>query len=230
MMRERFLKVKIEYNNMFEWIFGSKKDVKRVEEDTKKGFNSVKEDINKLGVWIKHLDKSDEDLKNQNYLLREELSTIKDELESIKNIISFHDLEVLKQLGKSQTARLNKQTGGGGVQGGVQTAVQTADFNKNTFFDISKLSVMERAIIMVLLNTDMKLSYDDLSAMLGKDRSTIRGHINRIKQKNESLVEEIIEQNGKKRVFIPQDIKENMLKNVKVRVGNSEKGFKKLKN
>ena len=64
----------------------------------------------------------------------------------------------------------------------------------------------------------MKLSYDDLAAMLGKERSTIRGQINTIKQKSESLIEEIIEKNGKKRVFIPEEIKEKMLKKTKVRV------------
>jgi len=67
---------------------------------------------------------------------------------------------------------------------------------------LDHFSITERAILWVLLNTDMKLSYDDLAAMLGKERSTIRGQINRIKQKSE-IIEEQIEKNGKKRLFIP---------------------------
>ena len=74
----------------------------------------------------------------------------------------------------------------------------------------------------------MKLSYDDLAAMLGKERSTIRGQINTIKSKSESIIEEIIEKNGKKRVFIPEEIKENMLKKAKVRV-EKQKNKKKSK-
>mgnify|MGYP003395944902 CR=1 FL=1 len=33
---------------MFEWLFGAKKEVKKIEEDTKQGFDSVKKDINKI--------------------------------------------------------------------------------------------------------------------------------------------------------------------------------------
>ncbi|MEK6829935.1 MAG: hypothetical protein AABY15_07485, partial [Nanoarchaeota archaeon] len=104
----------------------------------------------------------------------------------------------------------NKQQGVYAVQTGVQTAVQTPK--------LDQFSITERAILWVLLNTDMKLSYDDLASMLGKERSTIRGQISRIKQKSDALIEEITEQNGKKRVFIPENIKENMLKKTKVRV------------
>ena len=80
---------------------------------------------------------------------------------------------------------------------------------------------------MVLLNSDLKLSYDDLAAMTGKSRATIRGQINSIKQKSEGLVEEIIEKNGKKRVFVPENIKEKLLKNVKVRVSREGKTRKR---
>jgi len=113
----------------------------------------------------------------------------------------------------------NKQTAVYAVQTGVQTGVQTPK--------LDQFSITERAILWILLNADMKLSYDDLAAMLGKERSTIRGQINTIKQKSENLIEETIERNGKKRVFIPENIKEKMLKKTKVRI----KGYKKsLKN
>ena len=64
----------------------------------------------------------------------------------------------------------------------------------------------------------MKLSYNDLSAMLNKEKSTIRGQINTIKSKSESLIEETVEKNGKKRIFIPEQMKEKLLKKQKVRV------------
>ena len=72
----------------------------------------------------------------------------------------------------------DKQTGVYAVQTGVQTGVQTPN--------LDQFSVTERAIIWILLNSDMRLSYDDLAAILGKERSTVRGHLNRIKQKSEA--------------------------------------------
>ena len=71
----------------------------------------------------------------------------------------------------------------------------------------------------------MNRSYDVLAAMLGKERSTIRGQINAIKQKSD-IIDETIERNGKKRLSISEEIKEKMLKKVKVRVSNSKKSKK----
>jgi hypothetical protein len=58
-----------------------------------------------------------------------------------------------------------------------------------------------------------------LHFLLGKERSTIRGQINSIKQKSEGLIQEITENNGKKRVFIGDEMKEKMKKYAKVRLG-----------
>ena len=74
----------------------------------------------------------------------------------------------------------------------------------------------------------MRLSYDDLAAILGKERSTVRGHLNRIKQKSEILIEENVEKNGK-RVFIPENMKEKLLKRQKVRELEGKKILKKSK-
>jgi hypothetical protein len=71
---------------------------------------------------------------------------------------------------------------------------------------------------MILLNSDMKLSYEDLGAMMGKDPATVRGQINGVKQKCEGLIEEQIEKNNKKRLFIPEKLRNTLLKKVKVRV------------
>jgi len=202
---------------MFGWFFG-KKEVERLKEDTKGGFESVKKDINSVSAWIKHLDSEKNLQKRDIEDIKDILSSINEEVEGIKNVLSI--MNELKPNSKIQTPKqvFNKQTGVYAVQTGVQTAVQTPNFDH--------FSVTERAILWVLLNSDMKLSYDDLAAILGKERSTIRGHLNRIKQRSKGLIEEIIEKNGKKRVFIPEDIKEKLLKKVKVRVKNKKKSSK----
>ena len=199
---------------MFGWFFG-KKEVERVKEETKKGFESVKKDVASVSGWIKHLDSEKNFQKKEIEDIKDILSTIKKEIEDLKNVVSIMGelksnrvFKTNKQLSKQQTAVYAVQTG-------VQTGVQTPK--------LDQFSITERAILWILLNADMKLSYDDLSAMLGKERSTIRGQINTIKQKSEDLIEETIEKNGKKRVYIPENIKEKMLKKTKVKVKMNKK-------
>jgi hypothetical protein len=202
---------------MFGWFFG-KRDVEKLKEDTKKGFDSVKKDVSSTGVWIKHLDFENDALKKDVNEIKEVLSSVQNELDGLKNVIAM--MNELKPGRKNQTTKqvFDKQTAVYAVQTGVQTGVQTPNFDQ--------FSVTERAILWVLLNSDLRLGYDDLAAMLGKERSTIRGHLNRIKQKSEGLIEEVVEKNGKKRVFVPEEIKEKLLKKVKVRVKSKEKDKK----
>ncbi len=208
---------------MFEWLFGRKKDVEIVKDEVKNSFSSVKKDINNLSEWIKYLDQQYSKLKFDISDLRKDLSSINEDVEGLKNTLSFIDERLFKQLFKTSKQVFNKQTAVYAVQTGVQTPVQTGVYG-----NLSSFSITERAIILVLLNTDLKLSYDDLAAMMGKSRATIRGQINSIKQKSESLVEEVIERNGKKRVFIPDKIKEKLLKSVKVRVDKAKESAKKI--
>ncbi len=202
---------------MFDWLFGKRGD-ETLKEDTKRGFDSVKKDINSIVGWIKHLDSEENLMKKDLEELKDTLSSVQNEIEGMKNVVAI--MNELKSSNKNQTAKqlFNKQPPVYAVQTGVQTGVQTPNFDQ--------FSVTERAIIWVLLNSDLRLGYDDLAAMLGKERSTIRGHINRIKQKSEGLIEEVVEKNGKKRVFIPEEIKEKLLKRVKVRDKSKEKGKK----
>ena len=143
------------------------------------------------------------------------MSSIKEDVDGLKNILSMMNELKTNRLFKTPKQVFNKQTPVYAVQTGVQTGVQT--------LKLSQFSVTERAILWILLNTEMKLSYDDLAAMLGKERSTIRGQINTMRQKSEGIIEEEIERNGKKRVFIPENIKEKMLKKEKVRVKSGKK-------
>jgi hypothetical protein len=192
------------------WFFSNKKRVDEIKEDTKKSFDSVKRDIGAVGGWIKHLNSERELQKKEIDEIKQDLSSIKEEIDGIKNVLSIiNQIKPNNQL-KINKQMFNKQSSVFAVQTGVQTGVQTPK--------LDSFSVTERAILWILLNTDMKLSYDDLASMLGKERSTIRGQLNRIKQKNEDMLEEVIEQNGKKRVFIPENIKEILLKKTKVRV------------
>jgi hypothetical protein len=184
-----------------------KREVEQLKQAVQTGFNSAKQDMNSLSTWVKHLNSEDSKLKEQISILNDEISSIKEELEGLKNVISIvGERPIFKQ---RQTV-FDKQTAFKGVLNTVQTGVQTA------FLD--NLSTTERAIIFVLLNSEMKLSYEDLAAMLGKEKATIRGQINSIKQKSEGLIEEIVGENNKKRVFIPEKAKEILLKTRKVRV------------
>jgi predicted transcriptional regulator len=200
------------------WFFRKKVDKTEFEQlkhAVQTGLNSAKQDVNSLGTWVKYLDRSDSKLKEEIFELNEELATVKSELEDLKNVLSIVGKG---QMFKQQQTVFNKQTAVSPVLNSVQTAVQTA------FLD--NLSVTERAIIFILVNSDMKLSYEDLAAMLGKKKSTIRGQINAIRQKNEGLIEEQMGENNKKRVFIPDKIKEMLLKSGKVRVKNKKNNEK----
>ena len=212
---------------MFEWLFGKKKGVEELKDETKRGFSAVKNDINSLSEWVKHLNKQDDLHKQAVDDVNVRLSSMETDLEGIKNMLALMDGKYSKRLFKQRERKFVEQTAVQGVYDGVQTAVQTAETYSN--LSIHNLSSMERAIVVILLNTDMKLSYDDLASMTGKSRATVRGQINSIKRKSESLIEEIIERNGKKRVFIPEETKEKLLKSVKVRVSKPGKHGKKFK-
>jgi len=192
------------------WFGSWKKEVERVKEDTKNSFDSVKKDISSVSEWIKHLNSEKNLQKKEIEEIKEILSSIKEEVVGLKNVVSIMNELKTNRVFKTPKQVFNKQTAVYAVQTGVQTGVQTPK--------LSQFSVTERAILWILLNTEMKLSYDDLAAMLGKERSTVRGQINTMRQKSEGIIEEEIEKNGKKRVFIPEDIKEKMLKKTKVRV------------
>jgi len=183
-----------------------KKEVDMLKQAVQTGFNNAKQDINKLSKWIKHLNKTDKELKDDIFYLQDDLSTVKDELLEIKNMISM--LSERPMFKQKQTV-FNKQSGVYDVENTVQTGVQTVL--------LDNLTATERAIIFVLLNSDMKLSYEDLASMLGKSKATIRGQINSIKQKSEGLVDEIIGENNKKRVYIPERVKESLVKRKKVK-------------
>jgi len=209
---------------MFSWFTkkAEKEDVDHLKAAVQTGFDKVKQDTTNISTWIKHLDFKSEQQSDEISDVYEELSSIRSELENIKNMI---DILGNRKLFKQPQTVFNKQTAVQAVQTPVQTAVQS------TFLDnfLDNLSITERAIIWVLLNSDLKLSYDDLAAMLGKERATVRGQLNSIKQKSEGLVAEKIERNNKKRFYIPDKVKGTLMKKVKVRLKRGSKKSEKVR-
>ena len=199
-------------------FFGHKKRIAKLRNDMHSSFDNVKDDFSKVGKWITHID-------DKHTLNTEEVAEIKDQLLSIQNdllevkdFISFFGPQLSKDLSKQTQTTFNKQAPHGFVQTVVQTDVQTDV--------LSNLTVMERGIVWALLNSDMRLSYEDLAALLGKNKSTIRGQINVIKQKNSGLIMESREFSGKKRLYVPDEIKANIIKSVKIKVNQSKKSKK----
>ncbi len=204
---------------MFDWFFG--KGVRRLEDETKKSFSTVKKDMDAVGKWVKHLDSKDKQLFDLINSLKSDLSSVKDEVESLRE-----GLELVSDAGKNKqvfekTGVLDKQTAVWDVGKAVQTAVQTGNF----YGILKNLTSSERLLVFTLMNAGngMKLSYEDLARLLGKERSTVRGQINAIKQKSEGLILEITEKNGKKRVFVPEEVRGKLAKYAKVRVKGKRK-------
>ena len=205
------------------WLFGGKKEVVKLEQETRKSFSEVKKDFESVGKWIKHLNNSDKQLFDVLSEIKREITSINDDLEGVKEALSFMNLaQEHKQVFK-KTPVLNKQEPVFSVDEPVQTPVQTGNF-----YDILKgLSSNERLIVFTLMNSEMKLSYEDIARLLGKERATIRGQINAIKQKSEGLIQELTEPNGKKRVFVSEEVRNKLEKYAKVRVKDEQK-YKKL--
>ena len=191
-------------------LFGHKKRVSKLRAEVQDSFNHVKKDFNKVGEWIKHLDDKHGSHVNEITEIKNQLLTIQEDLMELKDFISFFGPQLSKGLSKQVSTDVVKQTMSVGVQTGVQTAVQT-DILDN-------LTVMERAIVWALLNSEMKLSYEDLAALLGKDKSTIRGQINAIKQKGGGFIMEAREVSGKKRLYVPNEVKSRIIKGVRVKI------------
>jgi predicted transcriptional regulator len=196
-------------------LFRKKRGVEDLKVEIQDSFNHVKKDFNKVGEWIKHLDDNHDNHDNEIKLIKEQLLSIHGELMEMKDFVSFFGPHLSKQLTKQDQHRVVKQAESFSVQTPVQTPVQTDILNN--------LTVMERGIVWALLNSDMNLSYEDLAAVQGKDKSTIRGQINSIRQKTPGIVEEVREPNGKKRLYIPERIKTEIVKSVKIRVKKSKK-------
>lgn len=196
-------------------FFRKKSVVEGLKKEVQESFDHVKKDFNKIGEWINHLDGKHENHQKEIDSLKNHILEIQRDLTEIKDAVSFFGSGINRVLSKQPQTERDKQTVAVDVQTPVQTAVQTSI--------LDKLTVMERAIVWALINSEMRLSYEDLATILGKDKSTIRGQINAIKQKSESLIGEMREVNGKKRLYVPEEVRDKILKSVKVRIRDKNK-------
>jgi predicted transcriptional regulator len=204
-------------------LFKSSKKIKHLEDETRKSFSEVKKDFQSVAQWIKHLDAQDKQLFEVIQDVKRQLASIQTDIDSVKEAVSLTNLAVEHQQVFKKQPVLNKQTPFFDEPEPVQTPVQTGNF-----YDIlNNLSSNERLIVFTLMNTEMKLSYEDIARLLGKERATIRGQINAIRRKSEGLIQELTEPSGKKRVFVSEEIKEKLAKYGKVRVGERQE-YKKL--
>lgn len=204
-------------------LFGTSKKVKRLEKDVRNSFSDVRKDLEGVSKWIKHLNNSDKQLFDLISDLKIELSSIKDDLDGLKEVVSLTNLAVEHKQVFKKTAVLDKQGAVYAVQEPVQTPVQTGNFHDI----LNGLTSNERLVVFTLMNTELKLSYEDLARLLGKERATIRGQINAIKQKSDGIIQELTEPSGKKRVFVSEEVRNKLGKYAKVRV-KDEKKYKKL--
>ncbi len=131
-------------------------------------FSNIKRDVDTVNKWLGHFKNRHHEHDQKLELLSQRISTIEEFLEDIPDVWK-----------------------------GVQTAVQTGGVSKQLQTDsrpnncpklskqlskqyeemtliekIRKLTIMERAVVWALVNTDLKLSYEDLGKALGKDKST----------------------------------------------------------
>jgi hypothetical protein len=218
----------------FLW-FGKKKE-NTIQEEVKVSFKAVHEDMGKIISWINHLNTQDKQRNTQMGEISDEILKIKEDIDGIKSFISYFDSSLSRGVFKHPRTPVFKQTPVVGVQTRVQTGVQTPIFNgnfgndyQNNFIDernnsgsygsfLRNLSSTERTIVWIVLNSELKLSCDDIAALLGKERATVRGQLNSIKRKNENLILEHVEKNGKKRYYVDPRIKESLLKQLKSKV------------
>lgn len=199
------------------WVFGKKEDKhekkwKDLHEKLDNSFVNIKKDAVNFSKWINHLHTKKEEHHSRISTIERKLYKIEEMIEELSKKQIF--LEQSKQLFKHKqpNSRLKQ------LAVGVQTGVQTANLTdlKEISIVLKNLTVMERAVVWVLLNTDLKMSYEDISVTLGKDKSTVRGQLNNIKRKSESLISESTEYStGKKRYFIHDEIKNELLKDIR---------------
>ncbi len=205
---------------MFRWLKrGNKLD--QIQKDTKTGFSAVQKDISSISGWIKHLDSQTTSHNGDISGIKSLLEEMRQDINGLKNAFSMEQESQANTLFKTETPILGQETVVFSEEAPKKTPVQAPKMDK--------FSVTERSIIWILLNSDMKLSYEDLSSILGKEKSTIRGQINTIKQKDNDIISDFIEKNGKKRIYIDHKIKEKMLKNAKVRVNSKKNQEKEVK-
>lgn len=184
-------------------ILGKKRFLK-LEKEVEQAFHEVKKDFKKVASWIDFIE---EELE-KNKEIKQRVSNIEETIKKWEEKDSFIVGKIQTNINKHKQTRENKQEEGNPVQTAVQTAVQTEN--------IKELTTNERMIIWTLLNSENKMSHEDLATILGKNKSTIRGQINTIKKKTPGILEEFLELSGKKRLYIPEKNRKEIIRVIKI--------------
>jgi len=208
------------------WLIHGRRDVNKFKKKVENTFLNFRDDFDKVSNWISHLHSKNGENEKELLKIRHRLSNLEVNMQEIKNVMNYildnieklsenyESKEMFKQLSKQGQTGVYKQTGVYAVQTPVQTGVQTPlqTSLEDKFF--KNLTKSEKILVGILLSNDLKLSCEDLAVLMNKNKSTIRGWINSIKKKSESLIVEVIENSGKKRYYINEEARSQLKKGV----------------
>jgi len=178
---------------------------KELHSGLKSSFSNIKKDFEHVMSRVDHL-----------HLKKDEHHDKLDKLDKrLREIETFFELMKEKEAEFIHKGTLSKQAVQTGQTGVVRTAVQTPVFQTGYLGKLKSLTPTERNLVWSLVNTNLKLSYDDISVVIGKDKSTVRGLMNSVRRKYDDIINEITEEGGKKRFFIEDDIKSEVMRDFK---------------
>jgi len=196
------------------WFFKKKKRDNHIEQrfvnlhkSLNGSFSNIKDDLSDVSKWLGHFKDKHNDHNKQFEIVNYRLTNIEEVLEELKDVWTRVQTAV-------QTGAVSKQTQTDSCPNS-RPKLSKQQKNWTTLDVIKNLTMMERAVVWSLLNTDLKLSYEDLSVALGKDQSTLRGQINSLKTKCEGLIQEYVEKDGKKRFYVSEAKKNEVLTGIK---------------
>ncbi len=177
------------------------KKFKEINNSLTSSFLKIKEDILSISTHLGDLHTHKE---NHSELIKELDSRIK----TLENFIE----DILSNQPRVQTTHVSKQT-----QTNVRPKRMSVPVQTEVLESLKRLTPMERSLVWALLNTDIRLSYSDLSRILGKDESTVRGQVSNIKRKTDDLVLEQSENSGQKRFYVEERVKNKIMRKYKVK-------------
>lgn len=196
------------------WLFRKKRDddvnekFVNLHDSLHSSFLNIKRDMTGINKWLDHFKSKHETHDKKFDLMNQRINNMEEVIEEMQDVWTTVQTAV-------QTGGLSKQSQTDDRPNNRLSVSKQDEEELSMTKKLKKLTLMERAVVWALLNTDLKLSYEDLSVALGKDKSTLRGQINNIKTKSEGLIEEYPEKDGKKRFCISEKIKSEILKGVK---------------
>ena len=172
-------------------------------------FANIKDDMDKVNSWIEHFHSKHNEQDDRHNEVFERLKKIEDQMEYLFDSLGQGNVSKHGRTdGRTWTDGQPKRTAVR-VQTDVQDDVDEVFRNLDA---LKNLSINEIKLVKELLLSELKLSYRDLCVLLNKDESTLRGQIGNIKIKTPNLIKERLENDGRKRFYIDQGVKEKILK------------------